>query len=919
MIVVPLNEVARNDRRTPWVTLALVAACVAGFLYTGPSDQAADEQVDLQVEAAWEYFQAHPYVKPSPALAAMFGEDEVAHLAAAFRSELRRSGSPAIPDFVVAHDQLEFERITERIDLAMASHSFHRFGFRPEALRTPDHTLFSYVLVHEGWLHLLSNLALLVAAALLLEEVWGRGLFALFLAGGAAAAAAGYALLDPEGGVLGGASGLAAAAAGAFLVRFAWTPIRFRYFYIPPFGGTFTARGWITLPIYGALYAVLDYFLAHGMPGIAPPETELATSAHLGGLAFGAVFALVMRVSRVEELFIHPKIERKLTSRSNPVLDRALEAREKGRLEEAVEILAGEVVRHPQDHDACLAYWDAATAVGRPEQAADAVLRVLRDEIARGKRDLVIQHWRELNQRAPNRRLDAPHEGKVARLLIQAGEHDLATFAIRRVLAGECGPASPPVLHRLARAAQEIDKGLALEVAQRALADPEVEPADRAELDKLVGQLASTSRGNDTKGGASARPSPEDSHPLFDRRNHDLGASADRGVRGATPARPGVDEESDTLNAPPFELDDLEAPAGGQELDLAPDPAAYEPGHVLPGEETLPPLAEPDDLDALDDLSLDDEGPPALDYNRTIDLADLGARTLPALEVEPSGGAGAASDPDNERTLDLEALGARTLRPGEASFDDHLRTVADPDALTVPDYGNTLEPAALQEETTGQPGDGPELVPLEREPSRRAAQTAPPWPRDLADADPEVDLTPEPEVDLEPEGAREARAAAAPAALEADALDLGALPEAPARRPLRRMNAIPLALGERSVTLDVGERGKAELELTRIEAVAVVGVKGLRPKPVVLVDLISNWMAPGDEPLKVIRLRSDRFDPRKLVPGESAGFQALKTWIGQLVARSGAVPLPDASAVAGEPFRTFESLEDYEREVLRAG
>jgi hypothetical protein len=96
-------------------------------------------------------------------------------------------------------------------------------------------------------------------------------------------------------------------------------------------------------------------------------------------------------------------------------------------------------------------------------------------------------------------------------------------------------------------------------------------------------------------------------------------------------------------------------------------------------------------------------------------------------------------------------------------------------------------------------------------------------------------------------------------------------------------------------------------------------VKGLRPKPVVIVDLVGNWMAPADEPLKVIRLRSDRFDPRKLVPGESAGFQALKIWIGKLVAQSGAVPLPDATAVAGEPFPTFESLEAYEREVLGAG
>jgi len=242
VIVLPLNEQARSSRRPPWVTLALLVACVAVFLHFRGADATVDERTAVALDEAWSHFVAHPYVKMDDDVAVMLGADEVAKVRNAFLTELHASGSPGIPDFVRHHDQVDFDALVDEVYRELERHSFQRLGFFPESLSEPGPSWWTYVLVHEDWLHLVPNLLVILLAGLFLEEVWGRVFFLGFLLTAAVAGAAGYALLDPHAvGVLGGASGVGAALAGAFLIRFAAVPIRFQYFVIPPFGGKFTA------------------------------------------------------------------------------------------------------------------------------------------------------------------------------------------------------------------------------------------------------------------------------------------------------------------------------------------------------------------------------------------------------------------------------------------------------------------------------------------------------------------------------------------------------------------------------------------------------------------------------------------------------------------------------------------------------
>jgi hypothetical protein len=131
------------------------------------------------------------------------------------------------------------------------------------------------------------------------------------------------------------------------------------------------------------------------------------------------------------------------------------------------------------------------------------------------------------------------------------------------------------------------------------------------------------------------------------------------------------------------------------------------------------------------------------------------------------------------------------------------------------------------------------------------------------------------------------------------------------------VDAVPTALQDDVLRMMIPGGRKAKLEYEKIEAVSVAAVRGLGPKPVLLIDLLLNWTALEDVPLRVIRLRSDAFDPRSLVPDAGDAKGALRRAVETLLERSGAVALPSASAARGEPFEVFGDLETYERQVLQ--
>ncbi len=136
-------------------------------------------------------------------------------------------------------------------------------------------------------------------------------------------------------------------------------------------------------------------------------------------------------------------------------------------------------------------------------------------------------------------------------------------------------------------------------------------------------------------------------------------------------------------------------------------------------------------------------------------------------------------------------------------------------------------------------------------------------------------------------------------------------------RELLARAAVPVSLDDEGLSIEVDGGAKTVLPYARIEAVAAGAVSGLAEKPVLVVDVVLNWLAVANEPLKLVRLRSDGFDPRSIVPDEGSALESLRAMLDQLLSGSGATPLPDRSGALGDPFATFENIESYNRSVLK--
>jgi membrane associated rhomboid family serine protease len=146
-------------------------------------------------------------------------------------------------------------------------------------------------------------------------------------------------------------------------------------------------------------------------------------------------------------------------------------------------------------------------------------------------------------------------------------------------------------------------------------------------------------------------------------------------------------------------------------------------------------------------------------------------------------------------------------------------------------------------------------------------------------------------------------------------------PEQPPLRRLRVREAVPKKLEDDAIVLEVPGRDPVRLRFARIHAVALVGVRGLSEragdKPVLLVDLCLS--AEAEPELSALRLRSDRFDPRRLSQkAEPSPLKALRALASTLALRAHAVLLPEAGAAGEAPLRIFPDLDSYQREVLRA-
>lgn len=284
--LIPLG-VQGGSIKFPWAGTAILLATVLSFLATWVlrPPPAADEGKDIA--AAVAYWGQHPYLDYPNYFSRRFLARDVQDDVADTRRIWALSHQVPSEAEVVAQ-QRELGTLSRLACERAQTPALRAFSLdRTRGFAQPG--WLTYLFLHAGWWHLIGNMVFLYAVALVLENAWGSVLFALFYLLGGVVSGATEVLLDPAPVTfVVGASGAVSACIGAAAVRFATQQLRMGYFL---WLGFFFRSGTFLIPVWawGAFRLVSEVvsFVTGGSAGVA-------VLAHLGGLVFGAIFAMAI-------------------------------------------------------------------------------------------------------------------------------------------------------------------------------------------------------------------------------------------------------------------------------------------------------------------------------------------------------------------------------------------------------------------------------------------------------------------------------------------------------------------------------------------------------------------------------------------------------------------------------------------------
>jgi len=477
-MIIPLSHDSSEVRRQPWVTYGIILSCVLAFLATHVLNREVSEKAEHLVGAAYEYWEAHPYLEAAPRLIEITG-DPGSSVREQFYAIWDETGKPPVSAGTLEEEQQEFDELVEEAFAALEEHPWYRFGLIPSA---PTATgLFTHMFLHGGWLHLIPNLLFLFLTGSFIEDRWGRGLYALFYLGAGVAGAVLFASKYPDfDGPLIGASGAIAGAMGAFLVCFARAKIKF-FYWLGIFFGTFSAPAWLMLPLWFAN----ELFTASLVDALNPGGSGAGVAywAHVGGFGFGILAALAIRYSGAEER-LSKQMGGEWSSEHDSVHSDAMTARAEGRPEEALELLRFALEAAPEDPDLSLAFFETAASLGRVDEGIAVLAPVIWREVRAGEKEAAVSHWQALSDTGARVWGEPLLLLRLGGWLRDAKRTDAASSALRSVLDG-C-PEDPGVAMQVARLAHSFDPAMALQAAEIALAAPGLEPAERSALEAIV-------------------------------------------------------------------------------------------------------------------------------------------------------------------------------------------------------------------------------------------------------------------------------------------------------------------------------------------------------------------------------------------------------------------------------------------------
>jgi membrane associated rhomboid family serine protease len=353
-MIIPVGHENLRGRRWPWVTTAIILLCSAIFLVTNSPMQEQMAQTG-QVQLHLVLLSAlYPDAPMTPAASHIVRAYKLEHMNIYSQMEDRdRNHFIDAWDKQIHGDDFSASDANTQMNelcLQLAQVQAHSIAWN-YAFHSVDPYARSYItatFLHGGWLHIIFNMWFLWIAGTILEDLWGRIIYPIFYLAAGALAWAVHGAVFPHSFIPAlGASGAIAGLMGAFLVRFPTTRIRL---------------GWVlwvkiikfNVPAYVILPLWLLMNLSSGMLArFLGVEAGIAYWAHIGGFAFGALGAFLLRTSGLEQS-ADRAIEARVSWTADPLIVRATDSLAENNPAGAIATLH----QHLQDKPDSIDGWD---------------------------------------------------------------------------------------------------------------------------------------------------------------------------------------------------------------------------------------------------------------------------------------------------------------------------------------------------------------------------------------------------------------------------------------------------------------------------------------------------------------------------------------------------------------------------------
>jgi membrane associated rhomboid family serine protease len=486
MIVIPIGHESNEVRRLPWITFGIMALCFIVHIFISIQVSSAEKNLTNAGEKLITYYFSHPYlVLDTEARNLIFGEAGSERMEAMLNIYRQTATQP--DRSTLETEQKTLDELTQTFMGSLNAFPYRKWGFIPADKSFLG--LLTYMFIHGGWLHLFGNLLLLYLTGPFIEDLWGRPVYLAFYVIMGMMAALMYAQHYPNfTGPLIGASGAIAGVMGAFLVKYWKTKMRFFYWIGFFFRGTFEAPAFVMLP----LWLLLEFFNAKVVDSInSQGGSGVAHWAHVWGFVFGVGVALAMIYFKVEEKYLHPKIEAKIEAAEGPVdvVITAVQKKNTGMIDEAYALLLDEVKKSPMRKDVVDLLWDYGVEMGKIDEAAKYFVKTIETEIRNNQMDVALNRFFDLRAKAPQTELSFTYKLALVEYLTTRLDIDEAQKLATEMLREVNSKTSPVVLLKFATILKEHAPSLAVKAMELCLEHVEVPTDQKYSLKRELNQL----------------------------------------------------------------------------------------------------------------------------------------------------------------------------------------------------------------------------------------------------------------------------------------------------------------------------------------------------------------------------------------------------------------------------------------------